>query len=68
MLINTSFNPIPLLPTNPCLLTWRRHFFACGGEYPSVLVPGLPTTAPLFASSPTLSHPTVQVTLFTVHK
>jgi hypothetical protein len=57
--------PNPLLPTNLYLLTWRSHFFASGGEYPSVLVPGLPTTAAPFASSPTLSHPTVQVTLFT---
>ncbi len=57
--------PNPLLPTNPCLLTWRTNFFARGVEYPSTLVPGLPTTAPTFASPPTLSHPTVQVTLFT---
>jgi hypothetical protein len=54
-----------LLSTILCLLTWRTNFFACGGKYPSTLVPGLPTTAPPFGSSPTLSHPTVQVTLFT---
>ncbi len=55
----------PLLSTNLCLLSWRNNFFARGDEYPSTLVPGLPTTTPPFASSPTLSHPTVQVTLFT---
>ncbi len=55
----------PLAPYYPCLLTWRTSFFACGGEYPSTLVPGLPTTAPPFASPPTLSHPTDQVTIFT---
>ncbi len=65
MVINASFNLIPLLPTNLCLLTWRPRFFARGGEYSSVLVPGLPTTAPPFANSPSLSHPTVQVSLFT---
>ncbi len=58
MISNASFNPTPLLPTKPCLLTWRTNFFARGGEYPFTLVLGLP-------SSPTLSHPTVQVTLFT---
>jgi hypothetical protein len=63
MIINASFNP--LLSTNMCLLTQRTNFFALGGDYPPTLVPGLPTTAPPFASSPTLSHPTVQVTLFT---
>jgi hypothetical protein len=56
--------PNPLLPTIPCLLTWRISFFAHGDEYPSTLVSGLPT-APPFASPPTLLHPTVQVTLFT---
>ncbi len=55
----------PLLSTNPCLLTWKTNFFARGGEYQSTLVPGLRTTGPPFASPPTLSHPTVQVTLVT---
>ncbi len=55
----------PLLPATLCLLNWRTNFFACGGEYPSTLVPGLPATAPLFARSPNLSHPTDQVTIFT---
>jgi hypothetical protein len=54
-----------LLPTAPCLLTWRTSLFAHDGEYPSIVVTGLPTTAPPFASPLTLSHPTVQVTLFT---
>ncbi len=54
----------PLLPANPCLLTWRTNFFARGGKYPSTLVFGLPATAPPFASPPTLSHPTAQVTSF----
>ncbi len=62
-IIPHSQNPLP--PAIPCLLTWRTNFFASGGEYPSTLVPGLPTTAPPFASSPTLSHPTDQVTIFT---
>ncbi len=53
----------PLAHRTPCLLTWRTSFFACGGEYPFTLVPGLLTTAPPFASLPTLSHPTDQVTV-----
>jgi hypothetical protein len=57
--------PNPFLSTNPCLLTWITSFFSRGGEYPSTLVPDLLTTAPPFASSPTLSHPTDQVTIFT---
>jgi hypothetical protein len=36
----------------------ETNFFTCDGEYPSTLVSGLPTTAPPFASPPTLSHPT----------
>ncbi len=47
------------------VLTWRTNFFAHGVKYPSTLVTGLPTTAPPFASSTTLSHPTVQFTLYT---
>ncbi len=58
-----SNHPLPRLA--PSLLTWRTSFFARGGEYPSTFVPGLPTTAPPFASSPTLSHPTDQVNIFT---
>jgi hypothetical protein len=50
----------PLAPYYPVFT-----YFAQGGEYPSTLVPGLPTTAPPFASPPTLSHPTDQVTIFT---
>ncbi len=65
MIINALLNPIPLLPTNPCSLTWRTIFFARGGEYPSALVPGQQLPHPLLCSSPTLSRPTVQVTLFT---
>jgi hypothetical protein len=57
--IQCLIQPNPLLPTNSCLLTWRTNFFACGGEYPSSLVSGLPTTAPPFTSPLTLSHPTV---------
>ncbi len=55
----------PLAYHYPCFLTWRTNFFARDGEYPSTLVSCLPTTAPPFASPPTLSHPTVQVALFT---
>ncbi len=55
----------PLAFHQPVFTYLRTNFFALGGEYPSTLVPGLPTTAPPFASPPTLSHPTVQVTLFT---
>jgi hypothetical protein len=58
--IYTSYNARstrPLLPTALCLLTWRTSSLACGGEYPSTLVPGLLTFAPPFASPPTLSHP-----------
>jgi hypothetical protein len=58
-------SPNPLPPAIQCLLTWRTNFFAHGGEYPSTLVPGLPTIALPFASSPTLSHPTDQVIIFT---
>ncbi len=47
------------------VLTWRTSFFARSGETPSTLVPGLLTTAPAFASLPTLSHLTDQVTIFT---
>jgi hypothetical protein len=59
MLYNASLNPTPYFPPNLCLLTWRTNFFALGGEYPSTLVSGLPTTAPPFTSHPTLSHPAV---------
>ncbi len=57
--------PNLLLPTNPSLLTWKTDFFVRGDEYQSPFVYGLQTTAPPFASLATLSHPTVQVTLFT---
>jgi hypothetical protein len=66
--IYTSFNAHStqlLLPTILYLLTWRTNVFARSGEYPSTLAPGLPTTAPPFASSPALSHPIDQVTIFT---
>ncbi len=55
----------PLAYHYPVLLTWRTNFVARDGDYPSTLVSGLPTTAPPFASPPTLSRSTVQVTLFT---
>jgi hypothetical protein len=58
-----QFNPLPIII--PFLLTWRTSFFARDGEYPSTLVPGRLTTAPHFASLPTLSHPTDHVTKFT---
>jgi hypothetical protein len=51
------FYPLFIYLENQLLLSW------C--EYPSTLVPGRLTTAPPFASSPTLSHPTDQVTIFT---
>jgi hypothetical protein len=54
----------PLFPIILCSLTWRTSFFAHGGEHPSTLVPGLLSTAPPFASYPTLSHPTDQVAIF----
>ncbi len=55
-------------PRAPCypLFTYLENQLLClWCEYPSTLVPGLLTTAPPFASSPTLSHPTDQVTIFT---
>jgi hypothetical protein len=55
---NGSFDPAPCLALPPCLLTWRAKFFARDGKYLSTLVPGLPTTAPPFASPLTFSHPT----------
>jgi hypothetical protein len=64
-LIYCLFQPNPLLPAILCLLIWRTSSFARGGEYPTTLVPGLLTNAQPFASSPTLSHPTDQVTIFT---
>jgi hypothetical protein len=57
MLFSASFNSNAYFP--PCLLSRRTNFFAHGGEYPSTLVSGLPTTAPPFTSPPTLSHPEV---------
>jgi hypothetical protein len=48
----------PLLPTAPCLLTWRTSPLARSGKFPSTLVPGLLTTAPPLASPFTPSHPT----------
>jgi hypothetical protein len=60
---STQPNPLPLIA--PSLLTWRTSLLAHGGEYQSTLVSGLLTTAPPFASSPTLSHPEDQVTVFT---
>ncbi len=59
-------DPLALLINYPALLTWRASFFARGDEYPSTLVSGLPTTAHPLAFTPLiLSHPTVQITLFT---
>ncbi len=58
------FHPTRPLALYNNLLTWRTSFFARGDEYPPTLVSGLPTTAPPFAPL-TLSHPTVQITLFT---
>ncbi len=45
--------PSSLLP----VFTWRTSSLVRSGECPSTLVPGLLTTAPPLASSPTLSHP-----------
>jgi hypothetical protein len=64
-IISCPIQSNPLLPATPCLLSLRTSFFARGGVYPSTLVPGLPTTIPPFASSPTLSHLIDQVTIFT---
>jgi hypothetical protein len=56
------FHPTPPLdPFVPSLLTRRTSFFSRGGEYLSTLVPGLLTTAPPFASSPTFSHPQIKL-------
>ncbi len=66
--ISASHSPIhqPLASCRSVsLLSWRTSFFAHGGEYPSTLAPGLPTTSPPFGSSSTLSHPIDQVTIFT---
>ncbi len=47
--------PLASTTSNPALLTWRASFFAHGGEYPSTLVSGLPTTAAPIGFYP--SHP-----------
>jgi hypothetical protein len=61
-----STNPLHQQQNNPALLTWRASFFPRGDEYPSTIVSGLPTTAHPLAFTPlTLSHLTVQITLFT---
>ncbi len=44
-----------LLFTSHALLTWRASFLARGDKYPSILVSGLPTTAPPLGFYP--SHP-----------
>ncbi len=55
----------PLVLCYPVFTYLENQLLARGGEYPSTLVPGLLTTAIPFASSPTLSHPTDQVIIFT---
>ncbi len=64
--VSIQSDPLHLKANNPTLLTWRTNFFVSGDECPSTLVSDLPTTAPTPCFAPlTLSHPTVQVTLFT---
>ncbi len=60
------------MPGQPTLCSLLPHVYLLGEPafllvvaYPSTLVSGLLTTAPPFASSPTLSHPTDQFTIFT---
>ncbi len=56
----------PLAPlTTLVLLTWRPSFFSHGDEYPSTLPWSVNNCPPFAFASLTLSHPTVQVTLFT---
>jgi hypothetical protein len=66
MLSKTPFNR-PFYPLfTPLLHTWRTSFSARGANrHPFLSLPGLLTTALPFASSPILSRPTYQVTIFT---
>ncbi len=60
------FNPTQsLAPFYPLFSYLENQLLCLWCEYPSTLAPGLLTTAPPFASSSTLSHPTDQVTIFT---
>jgi hypothetical protein len=52
----------PLASHQPMFIYLENQLLCSGGEYPSTLVSGLPTTAPPF-QTPQL--PTAQVTLFT---
>ncbi len=65
MILHAPSNPTPCFPSTPVYLLGEPVLFSCGGEYPSALVPGLLVTAPVLANSPTLSHPTDQVTIST---
>ncbi len=75
LIIYRSYSSLRYLHIRQCLIlpnpfyplfTYLENQLLCSWcEYPSTLVPGQLTTAPPFASSPTLSHPTDQVTIFT---
>ncbi len=55
----------PLASHQPTFTYLENELLVLWCEYQSTLVPGLLTTAPPLASSPTLSYPTDQVTVFT---
>jgi hypothetical protein len=62
-----SSQPTPCISNKqPCLLTWRDSFFARGDEsYPPLSLVCQQLSHPLAFTPLTLSHPTVQITLFT---